>query len=1126
MLNVDESNREERRENPVEYPEKDLWGAHNLNAYSGLVEAVAQPLTTSKSLLLTIAKSAQLATMLDFRHASIYGREEEIQTLQNSYDKVAVSQTSEVVLLHGYSGSGKSTLAIALRDYMSKQPKTKKQGYYWNGKYDQIRSPQPFSAIVEAFSNVFTDLSRRNDFPSLRNELLSNDASLVYLTKIIPDLATLWNEKTSLRQKQQQPDNSWSFERIKMALRDFLSVLSDYSIITVLFIDDLQWADAGSLDVIQFLLNDPTTKSLLFVGAYRDNEVDDSHPLAIRVRNIQNNSPFHLTKIKVANLDVDSVNCLVSDVTRMPNSKTLELSKAVHQKTNGNAFFTIQFLKMLQDESMLYWSAKQCAWEWNVDKILGETSVSDNTVVNIVANKISNVSKWAALVLSVAACFGSYFHSDIIVAVLENDSHFTDSGREEVEAHVSEALENAVKEGLVTRREGSSKYMFVHDKVQQGAYSLIPDEESRCQWHLRIGYLLKDLHGNSVKKGAWMLFVFTDQLNRGSSLITEEKERIELAHHNLKAALKVKAQSAFFPAANYLRAGLKMMEGMKVWEEHYNLTLDLYSTLADMTFCIGDMKACEEHCQTVFANARTTQDKHRVYMVRIDALGSHDRENDAIDFGFETLRELGENLPRRPNAFHSLKYLLKANKAVKGMSDEDILSLPDMSNETKVFVVEIMSVMVPMCYNQNREVELGLLCLRMFLINMKYGVSVHSGRILALYGFIMAKLMNFDEGYRFSKLSFQMAERFPENAFEPLAVTVRSTYLDHLRRPLHEQLDPYLKGHQFGMETGNILHACLAAASYGVLYFNTGLPLGPLAEDMEAFSAQFDKYKQATMLPLLKIVRQTVLNLIGEHGGRNRVKLTGDAMDEDEYARDDASIFKNMFMWAMRLELAYFFEDLEVGEAMCNKFFSRPMDIEGSLHRIPSCSMYVALTSMELWARRNRGRRFRKLAKMYCKDVKKWVDKKSLNVQQKLLLLQAQRLSLKKRHKEEEVLSLFNEAIVSSKKAGFTHDAALAHELTGKYFLSLRDKEAAAQHLNDATLLYTAWGAHAKVNHMLETYPFLSTENDHLRLSDYSSHRGKARYSGKSSAKHTRFDPFRFGRMGKRSSHQLVTKQG
>ena len=1064
--------------------------------------------------------------MLDFRQTTLYGRKEEIRTLQNKYEQVADSQICEIVFLHGYSGSGKSALADTLRDYVGNQPKSSRRGYYWPGKYDQIRSPQPFSAIAEAFSNVLRDLSHRDDFPRLRNELVSKlDTSLVYLTKIIPDVATLWKQRTRHNQRQ-QPNNSWSFERIKMALRDFLLVLSDYSI-TVLFLDDLQWADASSLDVIQFLLNDSMTKGLLFVGAYRDNEVDDSHPLAIRLRNIHNNSPFHLTNMKVTNLNIDSVNNLVSDVTKMSTSKTLELSKAIHQKTNGNAFFAIQFLKMLQDEGMLCWSSRHCCWEWNVDRIRGETSVSDNTVVNIVANKISNSSKWAAVVLSVAACFGSYFRSDIVVAVLQDDPQFANVGKEDedVEAHVSEALENAVGEGLVTRREGSSKYMFVHDKVQQGAYSLIPDEESRCKIHLRIGYLLKDLHNNSAKKREWMFLVFTDQLNRGSSLITEENERIDLAHHNLKAALKVKAQSAFFPAANYLRAGLEMAEGMCSWDEHYSLALDLYSNLADMTFCIGDMKACEEHCQTVLTNARTTKDKYRVYMVRIDALGSYDRENDAIDFGFETLRELGESFPRRANPLHSLSSLLKAMKMMKGMTDDDFLSLPDMTDETSVFAMKIMSVMVPMCYNRNREVELGLLCLRMFHLTLQHGVSIHSGRVFALYGFIMAKLMQFDEGYRFSKLSWKVSERFPDNAFEPLAVTVRCTYLDHLRRPLHEQLDPYLKAHQIGMETGNILHACLAAASYGVLYFNTGLPLAPLAEDLEAFDAQFGRYKQATMLPLLKIVRQTVLNLIGGHGGRNRVKLTGAAMEERDYLREDGSIFRDMFLWAMRLELAYFFEDFKVGEEMCMKFRSRPMDIEGSLHRIPSCNMYVALTCMELWARKSRGRRFRKLARMCCNDVQRWVDKKALNVQQKLLLLQAQQLSLKKRHKEEEVLSLFNAAIIASKKAGFTHDAALAHELTGKYFLMRHDIERAAQHLNDARHLYGAWGAHAKVNHLSETYAFLSTSDRGRLSSDFSSHRGKARFSGKSSAKHLRFDPFRSGRMGKRSSSQLVPKQ-
>lgn len=302
---------------------------------------------------------------------------------------------------------------------------------------------------------------------------------------------------------------------------------------------------------------------------------------------------------------------------------------------------------------------------------------------------------------------------------------------------------------------------------------------------------------------------------------------------------------------------------------------------------------------------------------------------------------------------------------------------------------------------------------------------------------------------------------------------------------------------------------------------STLVSLAPLAEDMEAFAIQVEKYKQASALSL---VRQTVLTLIDERGGRDGGKATGLAMDQEEYLHDDGSVYRVMFRWAMRLELAYFFEDFEVGEEMCDKFRTRPTDIEGTMFRVPSCSMYVA---MELWARKNRGRRFRKLARMYVRDVKRWVDKQALNVQHKLLLLQAQRLSLKRGHKEQEVAFLFNQAIISSKKSGFTHDAALAHELAGKYFLTLRDHEAAAQHLTDARQLYGAWRAHAKVNHLLERYAFLSTDDDDCNSLNYSSHRGKARFSEESTAKHIRFDPFRFGWMSRRTSVQVsLMKRG
>ena len=240
---------------------------------------------------------------LQFAETRLYGREGQIQELREALDRVETTRRPEIVLLHGFSGTGKSVLANTLQDVLHR-------GYFLHGKYDRLRSPQPFSGIVEAFSRMPVALSRRDDRDDIHQDVVEGlKSGYVHLAKIIPTLADIWKEEDNAKsdrpprlllrhrhgdhhhQQQQQQEattaKSWGFERTKAAVRDFICILSrQHSITTVLFLDDLQWADASSLDLIRFLLNDDKTEGLLFVGTYRDNEVDDGHPLAVRLRDI------------------------------------------------------------------------------------------------------------------------------------------------------------------------------------------------------------------------------------------------------------------------------------------------------------------------------------------------------------------------------------------------------------------------------------------------------------------------------------------------------------------------------------------------------------------------------------------------------------------------------------------------------------------------------------------------------------------------------------------------------------------------------------------------------------------------------------------------------------------------
>ena len=339
---------------------------------------------------------------LHFSETILYGRDEEIVSLRESYEQVQASKQPEIILLKGYAGTGKSVLANTLQDV------TSSNGFYISGKFEEMGSSRPYSAIVDAFANLckMISTSKQADVIKLDLQNAIGMGDILILGRILPEIFSLF--PTDLSKSVHDMKTEWGFERLKRAFRHLVKVVSNNDITLVLFIDDLQWADTGSLEVLRDIITDEEKRSFLFVGAYRSNEIDRAHPLSLQLRGIES-LDIPTKEITVTNLDVDSVNALIAEATRSSPLRTLPLAEVVQQKTGGNAFFTVQFLRMLRAESMLYMSSKTYMWEWNMDKIVGDTDISDN-VVGLVARKIKRLPVAAVKALQVGSCLGSRFH--------------------------------------------------------------------------------------------------------------------------------------------------------------------------------------------------------------------------------------------------------------------------------------------------------------------------------------------------------------------------------------------------------------------------------------------------------------------------------------------------------------------------------------------------------------------------------------------------------------------------------------------------------------------------------------------------------------------------------------------
>ena len=689
---------------------------------------------------------------------------------------------------------------------------------------------------------------------------------------------------------------------------------------------------------------------------------------------------------------------------------------------------------------------------------------------------------------------------------------------------LSEALSVAESEGLITHREQSLAFKFSHDKIQQSAYSLIADENGEKEkMHLQIGRHLEELYNQPESREEWMRLVFVDQLNRGSRLIVDEEERMRLAHLNVLAAEKLISQPSFFPASEYLKVGLDLMEGMDGWKRSYKLQLNLCTRFAEVAYYIGDVVACDEYVSIVLEHAINREDRYPVYTVKLDSLGSQERLSEAIDVGFEILSLLGEKFPRKITHFHVATYYIKSMIKIRGKSDEDLLALPTLDDADKLLALKIMSIITAYAWSALRPNVTALLCLRMFLISINDGLSKYSAYAFAVFGYVKGGNGQFDDAYRFGQLAENLMDRFRAKDCDAASLVVVNSFIAHLRRPLQLGMDAMLKAYQYGMETGDIYSSSNGAAIYSIMYYFSGLPLGPLLDDLSAFAALLDRYNQATQLSLVLVYNQAVLNLMGR--SRNPVVLTGTAVNQDEYLKDTNSsngMGKERSVWFLLNHLGFFFGDLDVASKYGELMWKNRCMVNGSNFYMPAYLMFLSLTALEM-ARRTGKRKYRYNARKHMKMLAAWVENKALNAQHKLMIVLAD-MSISKKRSPEIVKSMFDDAISAAKRSGFTQDAALASEVAGRYFVSVSDKLLASSYLSGAKTLYDEWGAQAKIDQLETEYDFLSTaEFDQLQL-ESTNLRGRQRFPARATAWHHQFNPYRSYRSLVRSRRSIFER--
>ncbi|MFH1137070.1 MAG: AAA family ATPase [Pseudomonadota bacterium] len=978
----------------------------------------------------------------------LHGREKEIGTLVEAFGRAGSGRT-EMILVAGFSGVGKTSLVNEVL-----KPITAAKGYFVAGKYDQFQRNTPYYALVQALARfcrqvLMEPLSTLDRWRTDLLEALGENGRV--LIDLVPDFEILLGpqpEVPVLGPKEGQNRLLFVFQRVIKAMARPEHPLA-------IFLDDLQWADEASLFLLKSLLTDVDHKNLLLIGAYRDNEVNETHPLSMALADLRLEKAV-VGAIELRNLSKNDVGALIAEVLSAREEQVKPLGDVVFDKTLGNAYFVTEMLRSLYEESRIFFSPETGAWGWETEAILSR-GVSDN-VIDLLTRRIRRLPDPTREVLGLAACLGNWFDIQTLAVVFQKGVGETMSALAPAMVEgVIEPLNSAYK-FLEVDPAAPARFKFPHDQVQNAALGETPAPD-RARLHLRVGRLL--LAGTPETDLDRMLFLIVDQVNQGLELATRDEERTRAAGLNLKAGNKAMRSAAFGPAYDYFRSGLAAL-GNEGWTRRYKLCLDLHLQAVEAAFLNGDFEGMERLGESVFGNTRDLMDRIPVYETRIQAMTIQNKPLEALAISREVLDRLGVVFPERPTRRDFELEFGRVQALLRGREIEDLIDLPDMTDPEKKVVLGILLVMNSPAHITNPDL-FALVALKQVEVSLIHGATPLAGIAYSIYGMMLGIMGFLDECHRFGMLALKIVEKYHAVQQKAMVVQLVAISARHWKEGLRSITPSLVEAFQIGMRTGDIVFAAYSALQVCIHSYFSGMDLAAVEQRIEEYNAVLRKIKQETAWLWNLTFHQTVLNLRGKN--EDPRFLIGAAYDErvmlprHREMNDHSALFLHFLHKAI---LGFLFDSHETALENIEAAEKSSSGAAGFL-TIPVLFFYDSLIRLALMPGLPPGKKADFLTRVAENQVKmeKWSEHAPMNYRHKFLLVEAERAGVARRHGEAR--ELYDEAISEAHANGFQNEAALAEELAGNYYSARGKEQQAAMHLRNALLAYELWGAGAKV---------------------------------------------------------------
>jgi predicted ATPase/class 3 adenylate cyclase len=982
----------------------------------------------------------------------LYGRKNEISQILNGFDRCSSGEIM-LMLVSGYSGTGKSAVVHEVHKKLAQR-----SGYFAEGKFDQFQRAVPYYAFIQAFESLIRVYLTEGEekLGRLRDLILQavGDEGKV-LTDIIPDLTLIIGEQPPVPELR----GTESQNRFNYLIRKFVQAVTKAEHPLVIFIDDLQWADSSSLGLLKLLMTDPDGGHFMCVGAYRDNEVDSSHPFSIKIEEIKRDG-CEVEEILLENLSLRNVDQLIKDSIGNSDEAILDLSELVYEKNKGNAFFVTQLLKSIAEEGLLYFDFYSQKWEWDIEKIRLK-NITDN-VVDILTNQIQNLPEDCQFVLKKASCIGATFDIEILAIASGLDRDETES-----------ALLPALKKTLIIPLD-NTEFKFSHDRIQQSMYSMIPVGD-RNSYHYELGKLL--LNNSSEEQLENYLFDIVNHYNIGSESISNPNERKALVELNLRATAKAKTNSAFEAGLSYAKAGIKMLSD-NAWKKQYHSTLALYTYATELAYLTGSFEEMEAYFQDTVENATSTLDKIKPFEVRILAYKAENKLKDSIKTGLEILELLDVKFPRKitkPVVFASL---ISTMVKLRGKSNDDILALPELKDPSKKEALRIMADIASSSYWAYPEL-LPMIAFKMIGICLKHGNAGVSAFAFAGYGVILCGVLGLMKmGYRFGQLGLALLEKYDAKEWKTQIYDPVYALINNWNGHVRHTFGPLQESYHIGLETGEIEFACINTNIYCINAYLCGLPLPELEEQTRSYSKYFKDFQQMTNYHYNEVYRQGMLNLMGR--SENPKILTGEAYDEEVMLaqnKENNDHTGTFFIYFNKLILYYHFREYEAALDCVQKCRSLYQAVLAKFE-IPNLVLYEGLTYAALADKNGVLQRQKYLYRINTCifKLKNWSRNAPENFKHKYQLLQAEKARIQGRF--QKARSLYDQAIHAAAEQQFINEEALACELAARFNDEKKQTGLAEYYFKAAYNKYREWGAIAKMRFLEKFVPHYLTGLD------------------------------------------------